>query len=236
MAPPASNPTADSAGRGGLRTRVISALVLAPVALGATYLGGAAFNGMLLIVVALMAYEWNRICRGASSRKRPLWLAAGLVYIAVPCIAMSWLRATPETGLAIILWLLAVIWATDIGAYFAGRGIGGPKLAPRISPKKTWAGLAGGMIAAGVVGAVAAAVLDLPDSLELIAFSMTLAVVAQGGDLAESAVKRHFKVKDSGTIIPGHGGLLDRLDGLLTAAPAVAAVALMSGEGVLAWR
>ena len=236
MAPPASNPTADSAGRGGLRTRVISALVLAPVALGLTYLGGAAFNGMLLIVVALMAYEWNRICRGASSRKRPLWLAAGLVYIAVPCIAMSWLRATPETGLAIILWLLAVIWATDIGAYFAGRGIGGPKLAPRISPKKTWAGLAGGMIAAGVVGAVAAAVLDLPDSLELIAFSMTLAVVAQGGDLAESAVKRHFKVKDSGTIIPGHGGLLDRLDGLLTAAPAVAAVALMSGEGVLAWR
>jgi phosphatidate cytidylyltransferase len=236
MAPPAINPTADSAGQGGLRTRVISALVLAPVALGLTYLGGAAFNGMLLIVAALMAYEWNRICRGSSSRKRPLWLAAGLVYIAVPCIAMSWLRATPETGLAIILWLLAVIWGTDIGAYFAGRGIGGPKLAPRISPKKTWAGLAGGMIAAGVVGAVTAAVLDLPGTLGLIAFSMALAVVAQGGDLVESAVKRHFKVKDSGTIIPGHGGLLDRLDGLLTAAPAVAAVALMSGEGVLAWR
>ena len=236
MAPPAINPTADSAGQGGLRTRVISALVLAPVALGLTYLGGSAFNGMLLIVAALMAYEWNSICCGASSRRRPLWLAAGFVYIAVPCIALSWLRATPETGLAIILWLLAVVWATDIGAYFAGRGIGGPKLAPRISPKKTWAGLAGGMIAAGAVGAVTAAVLELPGTLGLIAFSMALAVVAQGGDLVESAVKRHFKVKDSGTIIPGHGGLLDRLDGLLTAAPAVAAVALMSGEGVLAWR
>ena len=101
---------------------------------------------------------------------------------------------------------------------------------------ETMGRLAREAIAAGAVGAVTAAVLDLPGTLGLIAFSMALAVVAQGGDLVESAVKRHFKVKDSGTIIPGHGGLLDRLDGLLTAAPAVAAVALMSGEGVLAWR
>lgn len=242
MAPPASNPSAEDAApaeppkSGGLRVRILSALVLAPIALGLTYWGGVAFNGMMLIVAVLMAHEWIRLCRGAASHRRPLWLAAGIVYIATPCIAVVWLRADPETGLGTILWLLAVIWATDTGAYFAGRGIGGLKLAPRISPKKTWAGLGGGMVAAGVVGAATAALLDLPNMVALAAFSMALAIIAQGGDLLESAIKRYFKVKDSGNIIPGHGGLLDRLDGLLTAAPAVAAVALISGEGVLAWR
>ncbi len=284
MAPPATSPPMDGTPAGpapssGLRTRVLSALVLAPVVLGLTYFGGAAFDVMMLIIACLMAYEWNRMCCGGetatnfiilvailasvgiaglawislvvtllsaglafaitaviekSSPKRPLWLAAGVIYIAVPCNAVIWLRADPETGLATILWLLAVIWATDIGAYFAGRGIGGPRLAPRISPKKTWAGLAGGMIAAAAVGWATAAVLGLPNAPALIAFSIILALVAQGGDLLESAIKRHFKVKDSGNLIPGHGGLLDRFDGLMTAAPAVAAVALMGGEGVLA--
>ncbi len=239
MAPPAISPSADDAPaepakRGGLRTRILSALVLAPIALGLTYWGGLAFNLMMLMVAVLMAYEWNRLCRGAE--RRPLWLTAGIVYIAVPCMAVIWLRVDPETGLATILWLLAVIWATDSGAYFAGRGIGGPKLAPRISPQKTWAGLAGGMIAAGAVGVATAAFLDRSNMLALIAFSVVLAVIAQGGDLLESAIKRHFKVKDSGNLIPGHGGLLDRFDGLMTAAPAVAAVALINGEGVLAWR
>lgn len=242
MAPPAINPSADGAPpaelakSSGLRTRILSALVLAPIALGLTFWGGVAFNGMMLIIAVLMAHEWNRLCHGAAAHRRPLWLAAGIVYIAVPCIAVIWLRADPETGRGTILWLLAVIWATDTGAYFAGRGIGGAKLAPRISPGKTWAGLGGGMIVAGAVGAATAALLDLPNMLALVAFSMALAVIAQGGDLLESAIKRHFKVKDSGSLIPGHGGLLDRLDGLMTAAPAVAAVALISGEGVLAWR
>ncbi len=201
----------------------VAAAGRAEIALGVTVLSA----GLALAVTGSLF---------GSPQRRPLWLVAGVVYIALPCIAVIWLRAAPETGLAIILWLFAVIWATDIGAYFAGRGIGGPKLAPRISPKKTWAGLAGGMIAAGLVGAATAAVLGWPNAPALIAFSMGLAVVSQGGDLAESAIKRKFKVKDSGRLIPGHGGLLDRLDGLMAAAPAVAAVALMGGEGVLAWR
>lgn len=214
---------------GKLRTRVLSALVLAPLVLGLTYWGGIAFNLMMGIAFILMVYEFSRMVN-----MQPLWLVLGVIYIAVPCIAVIWLRADPETGLATVLWLLAVIWGTDTGAYFAGRGIGGPKLAPRISPKKTWAGLGGGMIAAGAVGGATAAILGLSNASALVAFSILLAVIAQGGDLLESAVKRHFKVKDSGNIIPGHGGLLDRLDGLMTAAPAVAAVALISGEGVLA--
>ena len=167
---------------------------------------------------------------------RTVWPAAGVVYVAVPCIAIIWLRAAPALGLETIVWLFAVVWATDIGAYFAGRGIGGPRLAPRISPNKTWAGLAGGIIAAALVGMVAANLLGLPERTMLVVFSALLAVVAQGGDLAESMVKRHFGAKDSGRLIPGHGGVLDRLDGLMTAAPAVAAATLVSGEGVLAWR
>lgn len=167
---------------------------------------------------------------------RRMWPAAGVVYIAVPCISVIWLRAAPAIGLETIVWLLAVVWATDIGAYFTGRGIGGPKLAPRISPGKTWAGLAGGVIAAAVVGAIAAQVLGLPEGTVLVLFSALLALVAQAGDLAESVVKRRFGAKDSGRLIPGHGGVLDRLDGLMTAAPVVAAAALVSGEGVLAWR
>lgn len=288
MAPPAINPhmdniAAENPPKSGLRTRIVSALVLAPIALGLTYMGGAAFNGMLLLVAVLMAYEWNRLCCGGTSvsgavitiavlasvgvaaagrteialgvtligtglafavstalmgmsQKRPLWLAAGVLYIALPCIAVIWLRAAPEVGLAIIMWLFAVIWATDVGAYFAGRGIGGPKLAPSISPKKTWAGLVGGMIAAGIVGAVTATTLDWPNTPGVILFSISLAVISQGGDLMESAIKRAFKVKDSGNLIPGHGGLLDRLDGFMTAAPSVAAVALLGGEGVLTWH
>ena len=225
----------------GLGLRVLSGLVLIPVALGLAYAGGAAFNILVLLAAALMADEWRRLCSidaGASgtAHRRWLWLAAGAVYIAVPCIAIIWLRSDAAVGRQAIFWLFAVVWATDIGAYFAGRGIGGPKLAPRISPGKTWAGLLGGMVCAALVGAATALLLDLSRAVPLIVISALLAVVAQAGDLLESMVKRRFGVKDSGHLIPGHGGVLDRLDGMLTAAPAVAALTLVTGEGVLAWR
>ena len=228
-------PVGDAAS-GGLGLRIVSGLVLATLALALAYLGGVAFNLLLLAAAGLMAYEWRRLCDGGapSARTRLQWSAIGLVYIAVPCIAIIWLRAA--FGWQTIFWLFAVVWATDIGAYFAGLGFGGPRLAPRISPHKTWAVLAGGVVCAAAVGAATAVLLGLPHLPRLAFLSALLALVAQAGDLWESMVKRRFQAKDSGTLIPGHGGLLDRLDGLMAAAPAVAAATLIGGESVLAWR
>lgn len=159
----------------------------------------------------------------------PLWLAVGVPYVALPCIALLWLRLAHEGGAFLVIWLMLVIWATDSGAYFAGRAIGGPKLAPRISPKKTWAGLAGGMLAAALVGGLG--VLFRPEHplWPLVLVGALLAVLSQLGDLFESHVKRRFGVKDSGQLIPGHGGLLDRVDGLIVGALVMAVLMLWRG-------
>ncbi len=148
----------------------------------------------------------------------------GIPYVGIPLALLIWLRELPNAGFALVLWLFLVVWATDIGGYFAGRAIGGPKLAPRISPKKTWAGLAGAAGAAAAIGALVAWQLGVPVSALTLAAALggILAVVAQLGDLMESAVKRRFDAKDSGALIPGHGGILDRIDGLLAAVPAMA--------------
>jgi len=139
-----------------------------------------------------------------------------------------------------VLWLVALVIATDIGAYFAGRLIGGPKLMPRISPKKTWAGRVGGMAAAACIGALATTLVAGDEGrapvMAVALLSALLAVVAQTGDLAESAVKRNFNVKDSGTLIPGHGGLFDRLDGFLITLPALALLVALTGMSVLQWQ
>lgn len=166
----------------------------------------------------------------------PGWALLGACYVVLPCIALVWLRADPVQGRVGVIWLVLSVWATDIGAYAAGRTIGGPKLAPRISPNKTWAGLLGGMAAAGVVGALTARWAGLAGGLELACASMILAVVAQAGDFAESAWKRRFAVKDSGHLIPGHGGLLDRVDGLLFAALGAAILALINGGRLSPWQ
>jgi phosphatidate cytidylyltransferase len=147
--------------------------------------------------------------------------ALGVGYIGTAAIAILFLREQP-LGFALALWTLAIVWATDIGAYFAGRAIGGPKLAPTISPNKTWAGLIGGMVAAAIVGTLIAKFGHLPTRAVWIA--PLLAVAAQIGDLVESGMKRHVGVKDSGRILPGHGGLLDRIDGMLPVAILVAAL------------
>jgi phosphatidate cytidylyltransferase len=135
---------------------------------------------------------------------------------------------------------LALVWATDTAAYIAGRGIGGPRLAPRISPNKTWAGLAGGVVGAALVGLVASLLRDAPADVglpgemwRLVALSGVLALVEQAGDLVESAVKRHFGVKDSGNLIPGHGGVLDRVDGLIAVSLAVAGLSALAGRSIL---
>ncbi len=158
------------------------------------------------------------------------WVVAGVALISLSAMALIWLRGHPESGRALVLWLVAVVWATDTGAYFAGRGIGGPKLAPKISPKKTWSGLAGGMAAAGLVGWVTSQVALNHGAFGMIVSSMLLALVSQGGDLFESMLKRRFGAKDSGQLIPGHGGLLDRTDGLIAASLCLAAAIWFAGE------
>lgn len=153
-------------------------------------------------------------------------LGSGLLYVGLPILALLWLRAVPDNGLVLTFWALSLVWATDIGAFFSGRTIGGPKIAPKISPSKTWAGLIGGMLAATALAACFHRWLGL--SLALVWITPFLAVAAQAGDFFESWMKRRAGVKDSGTLLPGHGGVLDRLDGLVAAAP-LAALAVASG-------
>jgi len=163
-------------------------------------------------------------------RMRQLTPAFGVIYIGLPAVSLIWLRDSADVGRGDVLFVLLVVWATDIAAYLAGRLIGGPRLAPAISPGKTWSGAAGGLIGALLVGWSAA------PGLAMLPLAAVLSVAAQAGDLMESGLKRRFGVKDSGKLIPGHGGLLDRLDGVLTAAPAAALLALAAGRGVGFWR
>jgi phosphatidate cytidylyltransferase len=152
-------------------------------------------------------------------------LAGGVLYVGLPVLALVLLRQ--EFGLLTTFWAMALVWACDTGAYFAGRAIGGPRLAPAISPNKTWAGFFGGVAAAGVFAALLVP-LGLPPALALA--TPVLAAIAQGGDLFESHLKRVAGVKDSGNLLPGHGGILDRLDGLVAVAPVAALLALAVGR------
>lgn len=153
---------------------------------------------------------------------RPLRYALGVLYLAPSCLAFLWLRQEVPEGRDLVLWLILVVWATDIGAYLFGNLIGGPKLVPLLSPNKTWAGLLGGMGCAAVVGGVFSLVHQDEALLFLAVASALLAVVAQTGDIFESGMKRYFGVKDASGLIPGHGGLMDRVDGLMAASLVVA--------------
>jgi phosphatidate cytidylyltransferase len=165
----------------------------------------------------------------------PLWIGLGAAYLALPALALVWLRGLPQFGLQIVIWLLVVVWTTDILAYLVGRKVRGPRLAPVISPGKTWSGLCGGVLAAALAGAVTAWGIGSERLLQAAGLGGLLAVVAQIGDLIESALKRRAGMKDSGTLIPGHGGVLDRLDGLILAAPVLALLGLAFGPRILPW-
>lgn len=164
-----------------------------------------------------------------------LWPAAGVLYIAAPCLAFVWLRSDAAGGRDLVFWLLVVVWATDIGAYACGRSIGGPRLAPALSPNKTWAGLAGGIVFAAATGTLVAAALGAAAAWTVALAGACIAVAAQAGDLLESWCKRRFGVKDAGGLIPGHGGLLDRVDGLMAASALAALIGLLAGGSMGAW-
>ncbi len=199
------------------------------LALGVLGLGFAATWAM-----AAAAGRWPR--RPRVPQQPAGRLAAGVLYIGLAGVALIELRHDNAAGLANVLFLFLVVWASDIGAYMAGRALGGPKLAPAVSPNKTWSGALGGLLFAMAVG-TAVALLLAPGSfaMEAALVAAVLSVAAQAGDLLESAIKRHFKVKDTSSLIPGHGGLLDRLDGVLAAAPVALLMALALGYGRPLW-
>ena len=188
---------------------------------------------LIVIALGLISILWT-------AAERRGWAAVGFCYAAAAEIASVLLRLDPAKGFAALMFVLVVVWVTDSGGYFAGRGIGGPKLWPSVSPKKTWAGAVGGFAASlAVAGAFAA--FDLGRTVPLLISAAILSVASQLGDLFESAVKRRFGVKDSSHIIPGHGGLMDRLDGFVAAVVLAAVFGFLRGgadgvgRGLMVW-
>jgi phosphatidate cytidylyltransferase len=193
-------------------------------------------------VSVIMAATWLAfwVHRKARLASDPWWSAAGVYYAGFPAIALIAIRQDPEYGLYAILYLFLVVWSADTGAFFMGKWIGGPKLAPSISPNKTWAGLIGGALSACLAGVLFAIWYGQTSVPILAGVSFGLAIVSQCGDLGESFIKRFFGVKHTSGLIPGHGGVLDRLDGLVFAAVgagliAMAADPLKPGRALLIW-
>jgi phosphatidate cytidylyltransferase len=194
-----------------------------------------------LAALAVGAATLIMVCVAAIVRRSALWLIAGLAYCVIPVCALIGLRSHPQLGLPAVMLVFLCVWMTDIAAYFSGRLIGGPKLWPSVSPKKTWAGAIGGLAAGTLAGLVIAFAFGLQSIAAIVVLSAGLSVASQCGDLIESALKRRFGVKDAGHVIPGHGGFMDRVDGLATASVAAIIVALVRGSefdlaaGLLIW-
>ncbi len=176
----------------------------------ALYYDAAAIAGVVAIIGAGVA--------AATASERRRWTFVGIIYAAFVLIPAVILRTDPKFGFVAIVWLFAAVWAADIAAYFAGRYFGGPLLAPSISPKKTWSGAIGGLIGGVLLSTLVAVAAGIAPRAGLVIAAAVIVIASQIGDLFESAVKRHFGVKDSSTLIPGHGGMMDRLDGFLVAA------------------
>jgi phosphatidate cytidylyltransferase len=268
------------AGYSNLMLRLVSSLVLAPLAIGAAYVGGTVFLAFWTLAALIVLWEWDTlVCdrdrnsvltigmvtligaalllafdwigtaitlvglglfgiAALASRARRRWCIAGAVYAAALLVAPVILRDDPHFGFTAILFLFVIVWLTDIAAYFIGRAIGGPKLMPSVSPNKTWSGAIGGTLA-GTIGGVLVA--GWPTNAALVAVALILSIVSQGGDLFESSIKRRFSAKDASQLIPGHGGLMDRLDGFIAAAVVGVLIGLFhsgfaaSARGLMVW-
>jgi phosphatidate cytidylyltransferase len=219
-------------GNGFDGTALISGVSVATVAI-LVFLGRADL-AFFVLALAAVAIGLRSVSTGGS-----VWPLAGLAYAALPTAALLFLRGDPVWGGTAALYLFVVAWATDTASYAAGSLLGGPKLAPRISPKKTWSGFIVGSLTPALVGYAFAGALKETSAVKLSLVSVVLALACQMGDLLESAVKRRFGAKDASHLIPGHGGLLDRIDGLLLAAIVAALIALRDpaspGRGLLIW-
>jgi phosphatidate cytidylyltransferase len=254
-----------------LGRRVVSAAILAAIAIAALWIGGWVFTIFVVALAAIGLWEWTGICGAADPpwlragliaalvvclilvhlgnlfwalallagaaalaltlacvRRAYGWAALGIAYVAFPSIALIAFRQAGAEGVLAIVFVALIVWATDIAAYFGGRSFGGPKLWPLVSPKKTWSGAASGLIGAIVVALIFTVTVGTGIWLAAFVLAIGLSVAAQAGDLAESAFKRRFGVKDSGTVIPGHGGVLDRVDGLYAALAFAMLLAVMN--------
>lgn len=209
--------------------------------------GGASILGMMAAlyfdaaaIAAMIAIIGSGVVSAVVSEKRG-WAAAGVIYAALVLIPAVVLRADPKLGFIAIVWLFAAVWTADIAAYFAGRTFGGPLLAPRISPKKTWSGALGGLLGGVAVSSGIALLAGMPARFGLLLAAALVVITSQIGDLLESFVKRHFGVKDASQLIPGHGGMMDRLDGFLIAAFCALLIGVARAgtgtpaSGLLAW-
>ncbi|PZQ20175.1 MAG: phosphatidate cytidylyltransferase [Sphingopyxis macrogoltabida] len=220
-----------ASGKSDLWTRMGSAIVLFAIAGTALWFGGIAFGLLLLVGGALVLVEWLSLVRGMtlSGAGRAAFTIVGAILILGAMAGLWFVR--DHLGMTAALWVFGMVWATDIGAYFAGRAFGGARLAPKISPSKTWSGLFGGMIAALIASATIgdrAGITGVP-----LWIGLFMGLAAQLGDLGESWMKRRAGVKDSGRLIPGHGGILDRVDGLL---PVALIIGLLAAAGQIAAR
>jgi len=186
----------------------------------------------LSIVLAKTLFNRSKIISPERARAiypiDSLWIVVGGAYMGGACISLIWIRNEWDNGLLAVMWILFLVWASDCGAYALGRLIGGPKLAPKISPNKTYAGLAGCIFSASIVGLVIGKYIPIDNLYEFIVINGLIGLFSQMGDLVESAFKRHFGVKDSSNLIPGHGGVLDRVDALLAAIFAVTLISIIN--------
>jgi phosphatidate cytidylyltransferase len=234
-----------TSGPSNLALRIASSAVMAPATIFVAWLGGWPFVLFWTLAACVVLWEWTMLARGAAPPPTQTrfagWMLAGLIYAGILLLGPVALRRDPEFGFTAILFLFAVVWITDIAAYFTGRALGGPKLWPAVSPKKTWSGAIGGVLGAVVAGLAVVKLMGLGIAPMLVIVAAGLSIVSQGGDLLESSIKRHFGAKDASQLIPGHGGLMDRLDGFLTAVLAAVMVGLLRGgldgpaRGLIVW-